>query len=379
MKKNLALLLSLILALALFAGCGSTEEAPPEEEASSAPAESTEEAPEEAEAEGGAILPTGDEPTADEIVPLNQETPPEVVTANDEYKIVFTFFSGKNTVARDIESSMISAAEKAGVELITMDNELDPVKMNANVDAAIAMGDVDLYILYTNDQPSNAQLVTKLVNAGIPTVSIATEAIAENGYRAPQFNVPDFDAGFKSAAYVGEVAVEKGWTAEDTVFFEVGLDTGGGNFLIRNEGAAAGIDSVLPGIEVVDSSSDGDAEVAFQRTADFLQTLPEGKKFIGWTHSDDMSASMLSAIHASGRAEDCLLVSAGLSRSMLDMLRADDGIFVGSMDIAYWFWGDYWMPHLVTYLNDGTALPWAINAPHNMITPENVNDIYPAE
>ncbi len=325
------------------------------------------------------IEPTMDYPTLEEITPLEQNTPPPVVKADRPYRIVFTFFNGKNPVARDIENSMIVAAEEAGVDLWTMDNMLDPIQMNANVDMAIAAGDVDLYILYTNDTVSNPQLMTKLTEAGIPVLSIATEAIAANGVRAPQFNVPDYKSGFASAAYVGEKALEKGWTADECVFFEVGLDTAGGAFLIRNEGAYAGIQSVMPGIEIVDSSSDGDVEIAFQRTLDFLQTLPKDKKFIGWTHSDDASASMLAAIQQSGRADDSLLVSNGLARQMVEMIRADDGIFVGSMDISYHRWGSFWMPHIVSYLNDGTQHPWIINAPFNMITPDNIEEYYPAQ
>ena len=313
----------------------------------------------------------------EEIIPLEQNIMPETVKANKPYKIVFTMFNGKNTIARDIESGMLGAAKEAGVELWVMDNQLDPVVMNANVDMAVAAGDVDFYILYTNDQASNPQLMDKLVAGGVKAGSIATQAIAADGTRAPQFNVPDFDSAFHAAQSLALAAKEKGWNEEEVVFFEMGFDEAGGPFLKRNEGAYAGVKSVYTNIEIVDSSSTGDAEVAFQRTLDYLQTLPKDKKFLAWTHSDDMSASMLAAIMQAGRAEDSLLLSNGLSRQMINMLREPDGVFIGSMDIKYDKWGYFWMPHIVAFLNDGTPLPKIIHAPFELITPENVDEKYP--
>ena len=321
------------------------------------------------------------EPAPAEPEPVVEETG-GIPTPNSPYRIVFTMFSGTNPVAREIETGFLAAAstvDSSLLDLWVMDNELDPVVMNSNVDMAVSAGDVDFYVLYTNHLESNPQLMTKLTEAGIPVLTIATDAIAEDGTTAPiYFSAQDnYDSAFLAAESLGKAAQAKGWTEDECVFLEMGFDEAGGVFLIRNEGANAGIQSVFPNIELIDSSSEGDAEVAHRKTTDVLTTYPD-KKVLGWTHSDDVTGSMMAAIQTAGRADGALLVSNGLNMAMLDMIRDPNGIIVGSIDLFFTQWGTDILTMAINYLNDGTAIPPVTNAPYRLITPENVNDIFPA-
>ena len=319
--------------------------------------------------------------------PTPAPTTPDAPTVNelgipypkDDYRVVFTMFNGQNPVAREIEKGFIEAAKSIDLNLWVMDNEFDPVKMNANVDMAVAAGDVDFYVLYTNHAESNPQLATKLHRAGIPILSIANPAICEDdGNEAPIFFSPsdNKDSAFLAAESLGKAAKAKGWKEEDCIFIRMGYDEAGGGFLIRNEGAMDGIRSVFPNIEIIESSSTGKGEVAGQRTRDILTSNP-GKKILGWTHSDDCTGNMMSAAQNAGRGADTLLVSNGLDMAMLDMIRDPNGIIVGSIDLSFRLWGTEILKMAVAYLNDGTEIPKVTNAPYRLITPENVNEIYP--
>ena len=296
------------------------------------------------------------------------------------YRVVYTMFNGTNPVAREIEAGFISAARSVGIDLWVMDNQLDPIRMNANVDMAVAAGNVDFYVLYTNDISSNPQLMNKLVAARIPVLTIATDAIASNGTRAPLiFGMDDnYNGAFLAASELAKAAQARGWRGEDIVFVSMGFLEAGGVFLRRSEGAIDGMRSVFPNLfQYVETSSTGSAEVAFQRMTDIMMTVPRDKKILGWTHSDDVTASLLAAITNANRLNDALLVSGGLSMQMLDMLRDPNGIIIGSIDQNWGLFGPTILRHAISYLNDGTPIPALIDAPYELLTPVTVNNKYP--
>jgi len=327
--------------------------------------------------DSGTNQPSGNQPSGGNespgVLEANGFTIP---MPKENYTIVLTIFNGLNPVAREIEMGFLAVAEALGLEIIVWDNELDPIKMNSNVDNAINMG-VDFYILYTNDQESNPQLMDKLVAAGIPAGTIGTAAIATNGTEAPFLQLPNYDLGFMGAAAAMQRAKDLGWAEEDIWFFSMGFLEAGGPFITRTQGAEAGARSVFPNVQYHETSSTGSAEVAFQRTVDFLMTLPPDQKIVGWTHSDDVTASLLAAIRGAGREADGLLVSGGFTASMADMLREPDTIIVGSVDLSFQSWGWMMMEHIMKFLNDGTPMPPIMPAPMRLLTPQNINDFFP--
>jgi len=308
----------------------------------------------------------------------------------EDYRVVMTIFNGENAVARAIEAGFEGAVEAVNgasdqgkIDLWLMDNKLDPIQINANADMAIAAGDVDFYVLYTNQIESNPSVMDKLVPAGIPVYTIGTAAIATDGTTAPHYFVAEdnFNSAFMAAAAVAQAAKDKGWAEEDIVYVSMGFLEAGGVFLIRTEAALAGVQSVFPGISeaagnYIETSSEGKAEVANQRMTDNLTRFPD-KKIIIWTHSDDVTGSCLAAVRAAGRSEDALLVSNGLTLDMIGMLREPDGIVIGSVDLSFGLWGYEMMSQIITYLNDGTPIPMENNAPYKLITPQNVDEYYP--
>lgn len=296
----------------------------------------------------------------------------------DKHRVVFTQFNGTNPVASDLAKGFQSAATKLGVDLWVMDNKLDPVQMVNNANLAVAAGDVDFYILYTNDIASNPQIMDILVAAKIPVLTIATSAVASDGTTAPLiFSREDnYNLAYESASYLGQYAKDRGWNEKDLIFISMGFLEAGGVFLERSRGALEGMKSVYPNIQFVQTSSTGSAEVARQRTVDILTNNP-GKKFLCWTHSDDVTAGMIAAIETNVGKENGLIVSGGLNVGMLDMLRNPDGILVGSIDSNWLGWGDYVLPMIIDYLEKGIKLPPIINAPYEFLTPQTVDAKYP--
>ncbi|MFA5518484.1 MAG: sugar ABC transporter substrate-binding protein [Spirochaetota bacterium] len=293
------------------------------------------------------------------------------------HRVVFTQFSGVNPVASDLAKGFESAAKDLNIDLWVMDNKLDPVQMVTNANLAVSAGDVDFYILYTNDIASNPQIMDILVPAGIPVLTIATDAIASDGTTAPLiFSLEDnYGLAYESASFLGQYAKDLGWQEKDLVFISMGFLEAGGVFLERSKGALEGMRSVYPNIQYVETSSTGSAEVARQRTVDILTNNP-GKKFLAWTHSDDVTAGMIAAIETNVGKENGLIVSGGLNVGMLDMLLNPDGILVGSIDSNWLGWGEYVLPMIIDYLEKGKALDPIISAPYQFLTPEAAFEKY---
>jgi ABC-type sugar transport system substrate-binding protein len=140
-----------------------------------------------------------------------------------------------------------------------MDNKLDPVQMVTNANLAVSAGDVDFYILYTNDIASNPQIMDILVAAKIPVLTIATAAVASDGTTAPLiFSMEDnYGLAFESASYLGQYAKDRGWKEEELIFISMGFLEAGGVFLERSRGALEGMKSVYPNIKICETSSTG--------------------------------------------------------------------------------------------------------------------------
>ena len=366
MKKQfrvLAMVIAAVMIFAMIAACAADPTpAPAPAPAAAAPAPAPAAAPAPAPA------------------PAPEATPPPPPPEPDRpLRVVFTMFNGLNPVAREIEAGFITAAEEFGIDLWSLDNELDPIVMNANVEMAIAAGDVDFFILYTNDIATNPMLMDRLLEAGIPMLTIATAAIGTCGTEAPLiFGADDnYNGAFLAASALAEAAVERGWENDEIYFISMGFLEAGGVFLTRTQGAIDGMRSILPNVNYIETSSTGSPEVAFQRTVDYLMTIPMGARILGWTHSDDVTASMLAAIEGAGRTSDSLLVSGGLSMQMLDMLRDPDGIIVGSIDQNWALFGPTVLTHAINYLVDGIPIPQLIDAPFYLLTPEYVDILFP--
>ena len=299
------------------------------------------------------------------------------VVPNRKYKIAYANFNDENPVAVEVRDGFVAAAEEYGVELWVMDNQLDPVVANANADMAIAAGDVDFYIQYNQNMEINSVIGEKFLEAGIPAVAVQVQMITGDGYEFPFYGMDNYATGVLAGQMLGQAAMEKWGADADITFFCLGYPESGALFQERAQGATDGVLESYPDIRVVDESTTGNPDVARQRTADFLTANPEGKIII-WTHADEITPSVLAAIDASGRREDVLVASGAMTMSMLDMIRADDTIMVGTIDLMLGDWGWDLLPRIITALNEGESLPQKMITPFDIVTPENVDEKYPA-
>lgn len=353
-KKFLCLLLSLLMVLSLAACSNSTEE------------------------------PATDDTEAE--VP-NTETEQEVssewdkyekydVTPNEEYTFVYANWSAANSFSVNVQEGFIAACEYYGVELVCLDNLVDPIQANANCDTAITMG-ADFYFQYNQDEEVNNEIGKKLMDAGIKAISIQVPmAAGDTDYQYPAYCIDNYGTGIQAGEMLADAAIEKWGADEQYTLFALGYPESGAMFQQRSQGAIEGVTSKLANVEVFENSTEGDTEVARQRMADFLTAHPEGKILV-WTNADHVALGELAAIEAAGREDDVLLVSNALDISAVSTLRDPDSVFIGTIDFNAFGWGWELVPKAIEWLNTGVECEKEMAPSSIAMNKETVAEYYP--
>lgn len=161
-KKAIAVLLSAVLAMGMFAGCGNKET---KETAQ----------PDSQETEKKTEKPKGEEEAS-----------------SGKKKLGITLYSLKNEFTVRIANAAQAKAEEMGAELVVYDGDYDPATQISQIETMISDG-VDGIILNPQDADACSPCVDKAVEAGIPIVGVNTRVNNE-----------------KLTSYVGSIDVTAG-------------------------------------------------------------------------------------------------------------------------------------------------------------------------
>lgn len=371
MKRILSLLFALVLVAGLF-GCSGQSAGSP----SAAPSPSEQAPAQQASPEAPAASES--EPAADVIAhgELDIKHPAiidvdEEVFANKVYKIGYANWNDENSISIIVRDSVIDACEYYGVEYMIFDNKQDPSQAMTNADNAITAG-VDYYLNFNQDESINAAIAQKLEDAGIPMISIQTQARPDVD---PEYHVNNERAG----SICGELLVEaakEAWPEEKPILFIAGHPESGVNFITRANSCIEAVKAVMPDVEVFETSTDGNPEVTRQRTADFLTAHPTGKIMM-WCHIDQNTMGMLAAVKAAGREDDVIITSFGANPVVFEELKDPDSCIIGTVAQFSERFGWDLLPMVLNHLNDGTTPPIKTMPPLDIITKENLYTYYP--
>ena len=362
MKKLIALALVLTMVLCLAAGCSKAGNTTP-----NAPTESaTTEKPTDAATN-----------VATESVILgnkNVETPGafdvEEVTPNRAYKIVVTQMNTNDTNAVTAIDGFKKAGEYYGVEIIAMDNKGDPIQAVTNLDTAITM-EADYFISYTADAGACAQIAAKLTEEGMPGMGLQ----ASLGDNFPFFRLDPAMSGESSGTPLAEAAKEK--FGDDVQYlFVLGYPEAGPVIADRSAAAIAAVKAIYPDVEVIEYSSKADPAQSRSGMQDILTAHPDGH-FMFWGHHDQYTLAAYQAIRDAGREEDCVVTSIVCTDAMCAELQREGTSVVGTCSIRPEVWGWMVLPKIIAYLNDGTEIPHDLYQPCQLVTKDNMAEIYP--
>ncbi len=307
MKKQLLILITVLMAISLLVACGGTEPAAPAAE---------EAAPEEAAPEEAAP----EEAAPEEAAP--EEVAPEEVAAEDLTFVTIVKIAGINWFNR-MEEGVLAWGEESGVNATLVGPaEADAAQQIPIIEDLIAQG-VDAICVVPMDPTQLDPVLQKAMDAGI--VVVTHEA---SNQESMDYDIEAFDNSAFGAGLMDRLAAEMGEEGEYAVFVgSLGSKT-------HNEWADGGIaqqEEAYPNMTMVGDKNESfdDSEIAYQKAKEILAAYPDIKGFQGSASTD--VAGIGRAIEEAGLQDEVAVVGTSLPSIAGDLL------YTGAIDaIGFW-------------------------------------------
>src|SRR5579864_7740955 len=271
---------------------------------------------------------------------------------NRRYRIGYAGQGQDSSFSKEVEASMLRAAESANVELVVVDNNYDPRIALRSVDHLIRK-EIDLAVEFQTDDAVAPAIARKYLEANIPMIAID---IPHPG--ATYFGANNYEAGLIGGRHLGRWA-KKNWNGEVDEVLLVELTRAGSLPRARIRGILAGLKEVLRlSDQCLVSQIDGDGH--------FGTTLERVRK-----HLRSSAAKRILV----GAANDPVVGQNAEPEARAE-LRQPRTRLIGSVAYFPEKYGEG-LIHLALDILARKPTPPAVFIKHQFVTPENVDHLYP--
>jgi len=273
--------------------------------------------------------------------------------------------------SKDVSTSLQRAAAAQGIELICVDNRYNAKIAQRNADVLVREK-VDLVIEFQTDDHVAPIVAAKYRTAGIPLIALE---VPHPG--ATYFGANNYEAGLIGGRHLGRWAKQQRCTDADEIVF-IALDRAGNLPKMRLTGMLVGMKEVYPALEscrVTYLDGDGKLGESFEIMRRYLRTS-RSRRFLVGAINDPSALGALRAMHEAGRSETCAVMGQNASPEGRAELRQPNTRLIGS--VAY-FPEKYGAEVVAVALDilHRRPVPPAVFVKHQLVTPENVDHIYP--
>jgi len=287
------------------------------------------------------------------------------------YRIGFAEKRDELPFSRAVTEGLVYAAAERDVELLVRDNRGDRRTALRNADLFIK-AKVHLAIEFQTDEQLAPILSSKYRAARIPLIAID---LPHPG--ATFFGVDNYAAGQEGGRYLGRWVKRRwGGTADEILLLQDSL--AGPLADSRLRGVLAGLQQVLPAARsarVDGLDTRGEFERSLVLTRKCLRELPR-RKVLASAVNDPALMGALRGFEEAGRTEDCVFLGlSGTLESRLELRRKHTPL-AGCVGFFPEKYGARLIPLALAILGK-RPVPPAVFAEHQMITPQNVDDLYP--
>lgn len=270
-----------------------------------------------------------------------------------------------------VSDSIQEEADKAGVEIVFCDSEIDAAKalacaQNLNVQEVQAVLNFQLF------EDSSPEVCAAY--GDLPTIAIDIhQAPCEVAFMGADNTL----AGELAGNYVGEALKAENDCTYETL---VTLDTKGAGATTeaRVNGMIAGFEEAcgeIPEAKFRSLDVGGTTDLALTKFGDTLTAIEPGGIIVVLSLNDDMSLGALAAARTAGRETELRLAGQGADPTSWKEIACNPQWLA---DTAYFpeRYGTILIPAVVELLNGGT-LPENLFVEHDVVTKDNVRTLYP--
>ena len=273
--------------------------------------------------------------------------------------------------SKEVSSGLQRAAQAEGIELICVDNRYNAKMAQRNADVLVREK-VDLVIEFQTDEHVAPIVAAKYREANIPLIAIE---VPHPG--ATYFGANNYEAGLIGGRYLGKWAKQH-WQGRVDEIILMALARAGSLPKMRLTGMLVGLKEIIPALEdtkVTFLEGDGIFSQSLEVVRRHLRTNPSRRLLVG-AINDPSAIGALRAFQEAGRAESCAIMGQNASPEGRAELRRPGTRLVGS--VAYF--PEKYGPAILGVALDilhHRPVPPAVFAKHELVTPENVNHVYP--
>jgi ribose transport system substrate-binding protein len=287
------------------------------------------------------------------------------------YRIGYAAQGQDSSFPREVQASLIKAAERERVELVIVDNRYQAKTALRNAESLVREG-VHLVIEFQTDEAVAPAIAAKYLEAGIPLIAID---IPHPG--ATYFGANNYTAGLLAGRTLGRWARQH-WngTADEILLIEIAR--AGPLPHARIKGVTAGIREILHETHdcpVVSIDGDGQFKTSLERVRRYLRERKARRILVG-TANDPSALGAARAFQESGRADTCAIAGQNAEPDARAELRQPRTPLIASVGYFPEQYGDG-LIRLAIDILARKPVPPAVFVHHHVITRDNVHHFYP--
>jgi ribose transport system substrate-binding protein len=290
------------------------------------------------------------------------------------YKIGYLAETGETSFYRAVARGLIESGQRAGVDLVVLNNQQNPDIALANVERLLGEN-VDLVIMFHSYSQIAAVVSTRSSNRKMPL--IAVEMPHPN---AVYFGVDNCQAGLTAGRYLAYWA-QQHWKGEVDEILLIGASRAGSLPEARLTGSLLGINEVLPNsAQAKISTVNGDWQ--FDESRENVRrhlAKSKAKRILVSAIFDPSALGALEAFRDADRLQDCAIVGQNGSIEARLQMRKSTSRLIGSVAYFPERYGEQLIALALDILTQRVPVPNAVFIKHQLITPGNLKQHYGRE
>jgi len=287
------------------------------------------------------------------------------------FRIGYAAHGQEAAFPREVNASLVRAAQAADVELVVLDNRYDAKVALRNADRLVRE-EVDLAIEFQADDAAAPAVASKILEAGIPLIAID---IPHPG--ATYFGANNYSAGLMAGRHLGRWIMHH-WRGEADEVVMMELTRSGSLPQARIRGMLAGLSEVVRHAgqwKTTHLDGDGQFRTSLEALRRHLRGTRTRRMLVG-AATDPSALGALRAIEEAGRAEQSAVVGQNADAEGRAEMRAPRTRLIGSVAYFPEEYGTGVIQLALEILAHKTTPP-AVFTKHQLVTPENVDHLYP--